>query len=407
MAHVIVVGCGNIGSHLIPHLGRIPGVIRVTLIDLDRYEEANLANQEIDRKDVGKLKAHVQASRLRRIRPTLQVQALAASVEQLPLGALRGDLILGCLDSRLGRMHLNQSAWRLGVPWIDAGVEPSGLLVRVNAYMPAEAQSCLECTWSDRDYEALETPYPCSHLADAPRPAHPSSGLGALAASLQIIEAQKFLGGHMDQVAFGRQILIDGAHHNHYLTSIRRNPRCRFDHAIWRIEKLRKDQSRMTLQEALDLAGREGSIAAPSWLTVERLPFVKRLICPGCGHGKSILRLKCSLSVKASTCSLCGQVMQSSGWDLTERLTSHLPAKVLRCSLKWLGLRNGEVITIGSASGERHIVIDNSGLTVASGKETAARGIKDWGARLYPDRRPIGAHVSGAGCAAGDSLHME
>ena len=32
---VVVVGVGNIGSHLVPHLGRFPGIGRVTLIDPD------------------------------------------------------------------------------------------------------------------------------------------------------------------------------------------------------------------------------------------------------------------------------------------------------------------------------------------------------------------------------------
>ena len=53
MAHVIVIGVGAIGSHLVPHLARSPRVSRVTLIDRDRYETANLGGQQIDvRQDI-------------------------------------------------------------------------------------------------------------------------------------------------------------------------------------------------------------------------------------------------------------------------------------------------------------------------------------------------------------------
>ncbi|HEY7545044.1 MAG TPA: ThiF family adenylyltransferase, partial [Blastocatellia bacterium] len=57
---VILVGAGgNIGSHLAPHLARMPEVGRVTLIDKDFYESTNLRSQDITARDVGKSKAAV------------------------------------------------------------------------------------------------------------------------------------------------------------------------------------------------------------------------------------------------------------------------------------------------------------------------------------------------------------
>jgi len=357
MAHVIVVGCGNIGSHLIPHLGRLQAVDRVTLIDRDRFEARNMTNQAIEPRDIGKAKSRVLAARLRHIRRDLQVDAIAAPIENVPLGLMRGDLILGCLDSRIARMRLNQSAWRLGVPWIDAGVRADGMLVRVHAYLPGESQPCLECAWSDRDYQSLEVSYPCAGTGGNPAPTNASSGLGALAASLQIIAAQKYLAGQADQVQFGRQVLIDAAHHKHYLTACRRNPRCRFDHEVWRIEKLNADQSRLTLGDALQMAAHGPGQVEHTWLEVEGRPFTKRLLCPGCGHSKHIMRLFASLSEKASGCALCGQKMSAPGWNLAETLSDRLPSRALRRSLRSLGLRNGEVFTVGGPSGERHFEI--------------------------------------------------
>ena len=60
-AHVVLVGVGNIGSHLVSHLGRITEVGRVTIIDRDRYERANLVGQEILPGDIGRAKSRAQA----------------------------------------------------------------------------------------------------------------------------------------------------------------------------------------------------------------------------------------------------------------------------------------------------------------------------------------------------------
>ena len=126
---VIVVGAGgNIGSHLVTHLARMPQLDSVTLIDRDVYEASNLQTQDITPQDVGKRKTAVQARRLKRINPAIRVTAIHDSVERVPLGKLRSNVILACLDSRVARQHVNQFAWRLGVPLIDAGVEAGGML---------------------------------------------------------------------------------------------------------------------------------------------------------------------------------------------------------------------------------------------------------------------------------------
>src|SRR5712692_6109386 len=98
---VVVVGAGgNIGSHLVSHVARMPSVVRITLIDKDTYEPANVRGQDITPHEIGKLKAVVQAKRLSRINSRLNVEAIADAVERVPLGKLRADVILACLDSR-------------------------------------------------------------------------------------------------------------------------------------------------------------------------------------------------------------------------------------------------------------------------------------------------------------------
>jgi molybdopterin/thiamine biosynthesis adenylyltransferase len=355
---VVVVGAGNIGSHLIAHLGRMPEVARVTLIDKDVYEPANLTTQDITTREVGKHKADVQARRLKRIKPQLLVVAITDAVERVPLGELRSDMILSCLDSRGARQHVNQFAWRLGVPLIDAGVEAGGSLARINVYSPGAENACLECPWDSRDYEALEQSYPCLGFASNVAATDAPSSLGALAASLQAIECRKLLNGQTERAAIGKQVLIDAAFHKHYVTTFRRNPNCRFSHEVWQIEKLIASPRELTLGRALQLGpaseNRDGAFA----LRVEGKPFVRSLTCVGCGDSRSLLHMECSLADSHRNCAKCGHRLIATGFDLVERLSAaSVGREALEASLRKLGLRVGDVFSVGDGECERHYEI--------------------------------------------------
>jgi hypothetical protein len=168
-ARVVLSGCGNIGSHAAPHLARTPGVRQVVLVDPDVYQDKNVAGQDIRACDVGRRKVDVQAERLRRIRPELEVVAVADPLERLPFAYFRNAFILGALDSRLARQQLNQVAWRAGSPWIDLAVDGPGLLCRVSVYWPGVESPCLECGWDAADYRLLRQILPCEEIAATQR----------------------------------------------------------------------------------------------------------------------------------------------------------------------------------------------------------------------------------------------
>jgi adenylyltransferase/sulfurtransferase len=357
----VVVGAGgNTGSHLVPHLGRMRSVERVTLIDPDVYEAANLLTQDITQSDVGRRKASVQSGRLKRINPRLHVKAIAERVERVPLGLLRADVILACLDSRRSRAYVNQAAWRLGVPWIDTGVEASGLLARVNVYVPAAECACLECGWDDEDYRLLEQAYPCQGFSEQTFSTNAPSSLGALAASLQAMECAKVLSGNLEQAAIGQQVLISAANHKHYVTNYRRNPACRFyDHETWSIKRLRERPGELTVRQAIELGKSVERAGGPRGLRVEGNPFVRRLTCAGCGRTRGLLRLQGRLRAGDERCVRCNQRMVASGRDLSERLEmATLPEKVLARSLHSLGFRAGDVFSVGNRAAEQHFEID-------------------------------------------------
>jgi molybdopterin/thiamine biosynthesis adenylyltransferase len=372
-AHLVVLGAGgNIGSHLTPLLARLPGVKRLTLVDCDRYEEKNLLSQAIDRSDIGQPKARVQARRVRRINPRLEVVSIVDRFEIVPLCCLRGEVILACLDSKESRRCANEIAWRLGVPWIDAGVEPSLMLARVNVYLPAANQPCLECAWGERDYAELSARHPCdAGIVSTTAPTNAPACLGALVAALQTIECQKLLSGTCAVSLIGRQVLIDTATHQNFVTSFRRNPKCRFDHTTWTISPLRRTPQELTLGMTLELAGRS---RAPAALAFGGTPLVKRLTCPGCGCASRVFRLQSRLRKEEQFCVRCGREMLAAGFHTKSRITrANLGPGEANRTLASLGLRAGDVIGLSTGPVEKFFEL-GAGTTQEARTTTANHG---------------------------------
>jgi adenylyltransferase/sulfurtransferase len=352
---IIVVGAGgNIGSHLVAHLGRMPFLGRVVLIDRDRYEPKNLLSQEIEPRDVGKPKAIVQAGRLRRINPGLQVCAISEAVQNVPVGLLRADLILAGLDSRGARQYVNQVAWRLGIPWIDAGVKATGLLTRVSVYEPGADAPCIECGWDDeRIYEQLEQVYPCQDGPDDVPPTEAPSFLGALAASQQAIECAKLLGAESPRRdGSAVEVVLDAEHHQLYRTVLRRNPACRFDHGTWRaIRQLRLGPKHLTVGQALDLGKPGRGQAHDQSISLEGAVFAKKLTCRRCGEARNLLYLLHRIRPRDRMCSRCGKEMTAAGIDRKECLErSDITGPIAARRLWSLGFRTGDICTVGKSS---------------------------------------------------------
>jgi molybdopterin/thiamine biosynthesis adenylyltransferase len=344
--HAILVGAGNIGSHLASHLVRLGGLARLTIIDRDRYEASNLATQAIELCDLGQPKAEVLARRVSGIRPSLVVEPIVAPLEQVPIGRLRADLLLTCLDSRSARQHANEVAWHTGVPcWIDSGVRASPQMVRVTRYHPGDGEACLECSWSDAEYGLLPAEYHCDGSA-AEQPTGAPAALGGLAAALQALECQRFLNGEAEEADEPGQLA--------YFVGARRvvparfvlNRSCRFDHARWTFEEVNRGPGELTLGEMLKLAG--GRARVPH----ARLAL--RLRCPECGAQRERLAVLDHMSTPAPRCAHCGTALIAGAFDRVDELdASALGPEDLARPLAELGLTAGD----GFLAGTRCLVV--------------------------------------------------
>ena len=186
-AHVMIVGCGALGSFAIDQLARA-GIGTLTLVDRDVVELTNLQRQtlyvESHVRD-GVAKAEAAADRVRAIDSSLKVHPVVEHFDSNnALELLRGvDLVIDGLDNFPSRFLLNDACVSRSVPWIHGGaVAETGTSMTI---LPGETP-CLRCLFPDPPAPGLT---PTCDTAGVFAP------IVATVASHQVSEALKLLVG--------------------------------------------------------------------------------------------------------------------------------------------------------------------------------------------------------------------
>ncbi len=122
----LVAGCGSVGSYLAELLVR-GGVGRLTLLDPEPVEAANLSRTVYTVEDVGVPKTEALARRLLRIDPAVELALEPRAVEALEPAALdamvRGaDLVLAATDDPAAQRALDRFAYARGKPALFVGL---------------------------------------------------------------------------------------------------------------------------------------------------------------------------------------------------------------------------------------------------------------------------------------------
>lgn len=147
-SHVVIIGCGGLGTAIATCLVRA-GVGKVKIIDRDLIEYHNLHRQILyDEDDVkNQLPKAIAAERhLRKVNSTVEVEGIVADVnyaniEKLVSGA---DLILDGLDNPETRFTINDASIKLKIPWVyGAAVASSGMTMNI---IPGETP-CFRCVF--------------------------------------------------------------------------------------------------------------------------------------------------------------------------------------------------------------------------------------------------------------------
>ncbi len=221
-AHVVLVGCGGIGSPALQYLAGA-GIGRLTLIDDDVVEDSNLQRQTVfTTASLGRAKAEAAADWVRAFDP-----ALAVAVRRERIGpANAGNLIAGATvvldgcDNFATRLAVSDACVAAGVPLTSAAVGRfQGQVANFAGHLPG--QSCYRCFVGDAfDAEDCDT---CA--ADGVLGAFVGM-VGAFAAMHAI---RVILQGHatLGDPQWGRLHLIDGLAPEMRTLRIARDPECK------------------------------------------------------------------------------------------------------------------------------------------------------------------------------------
>jgi len=120
---VIVVGCGGIGSQLIPPLLRwinsrseTPNQdTPIIFVDGDKYDEGNANRQEFVYTQIGMNKAEAQCKRYEKIYPDLNISAVEEYIGDENIGEIikDGDIVLLGVDNHVARLKISKHCQQL------------------------------------------------------------------------------------------------------------------------------------------------------------------------------------------------------------------------------------------------------------------------------------------------------
>jgi molybdopterin-synthase adenylyltransferase len=149
-SHVVLIGCGGIGSPALQYLAGA-GVGRLTLVDDDVVDLTNLQRQTIFRtEDIGRSKAELAAEWVRRFDGVLEVRAHVARIGGANAARILedADLVLDGCDNFATRLAVSDACVQAGVPLTSAALGRfQGQVANFAGHL--EGQSCYRCFVGD------------------------------------------------------------------------------------------------------------------------------------------------------------------------------------------------------------------------------------------------------------------
>lgn len=221
-AHVIVMGCGGIGSPALQYLAAA-GIGRLTLVDSDVVEESNLQRQTIfTPAQIGQPKAEAAAEWIRRFDPVIDVRAVVERVGEGNAARIVDNasvLVDGC-DNFATRLVVSDSCVKAGTPLTSAALGRfQGQVANFAGHLPG--QPCYRCFIGD----AFDTDDCDTCAADGVLGA--MAGMVGSFAAMQAIRVILTGTSALGDPQWGRLHLIDGLTPGLRTLKIARDPECR------------------------------------------------------------------------------------------------------------------------------------------------------------------------------------
>jgi sulfur-carrier protein adenylyltransferase/sulfurtransferase len=148
-SRVLVVGAGGLGSPVLQYLAGA-GVGHLGIVDADTLDASNLHRQPLYAlEEVGRQKAELASAAVKRINPSVRVDARAVRLDaNNALELIRHyDLTIDCSDNFRTKYLINDAAVLAHRPAVFASVyQYEGQL---QVYKPEPTHACLRCLWPD------------------------------------------------------------------------------------------------------------------------------------------------------------------------------------------------------------------------------------------------------------------
>jgi adenylyltransferase/sulfurtransferase len=300
-ARVLVVGAGALGNEVLKNLALL-GVGTVFVIDLDEIESSNLSRSVLFRSnDGGRPKAEVAALRTHEINPDITTIAMHGDViTDLGLGLFADvDVVIGCLDNREARLWVNRQCWKVGTPWVDAGIQEIQGVVKV--FVPPDS-ACYECAMTARDYQLLNLRYSCpllrrDQILEGKVPTAPT--IASMMGALQVQEALKLI--HGLPVAAGTALVFNGVTNQFYSTRLPFRDDC-LSHETYPEPVELPLGHVQTAVELFDAA--RATLDGPLTLVLDR-DLVVAIDCPRCGWHTDVFRPRTRVGQAEGLCPEC------------------------------------------------------------------------------------------------------
>ena len=214
-AHVMVVGCGALGNEVLKNLV-LMGVIHMVVVDFDVVEMGNLTRSVLFTKSDAKkkrLKVEVVAERLKQMNPAVEVTMICGDITyDVGLGLIRQmDVVIGCVDSRWARFCINRLCMRVGIPWVDGGI--NGLEGTARVFVPGK--NCYACNLGPEGLKDLARRMPCSGIIrrqELSGSAPTTSIIASIIGAIEVQEALKLIQENFGTSLCGKMLYYDGEH---------------------------------------------------------------------------------------------------------------------------------------------------------------------------------------------------
>ena len=158
-AHVVLIGCGGIGSPALQYLAAA-GIGRLTLVDSDVVEASNLQRQTIfTPAHIGQPKAGAAAEWVRRFDPVIETRAIVERVGESNAARIidNADVLVDGCDNFATRLAVSDACVLAGVPLTSAALGRfQGQVANFAGHLPGQA--CYRCFVGDAfDAEDCDT----------------------------------------------------------------------------------------------------------------------------------------------------------------------------------------------------------------------------------------------------------